>query len=185
MKKTMTKPLTKKERKQHEAKARTSCQIYCSTYDKYYEDNLDGMWIDLETFDDADSFLEFCRRLHSDEDEPELMFQDIQGVPEGICHERPSINELNELFEWLRLNDDERAAVSEYLNEIESFVSVKDIVDRLVYSGRSDEYFDIIADDIMDNYNFPDHIRHYFDYAKWEIDCELEHNVTSNHVFCF
>ena len=36
------------------------------------------MWIDLNTFDNFDEFIDFCKAIHADEDDPELMFQDFE-----------------------------------------------------------------------------------------------------------
>lgn len=50
--------------------------VYCGTYAKYNDGNLCGLWLDLSTFDGYDEFINFCKALHADEDDPELMFQD-------------------------------------------------------------------------------------------------------------
>jgi antirestriction protein len=55
--------------------------VYCGTYAKYNEGSLCGLWIDLSSFDDYNDFINFCKALHSDEEDPELMFQDYQGFP--------------------------------------------------------------------------------------------------------
>lgn len=51
-------------------------KIYVGTYAKYNDGNLKGEWVNLADFSDEDEFLEKCREIHSDEDDPELMFQD-------------------------------------------------------------------------------------------------------------
>ena len=52
-------------------------ELYCGTYKKYNEGSLEGAWINLDDFADADDFRKACLELHKDEDDPELMFQDI------------------------------------------------------------------------------------------------------------
>ena len=43
------------------------CGLYVGTYAKYNAGSIEGMWIDLETYSDAEEFFEVCRALHSDE----------------------------------------------------------------------------------------------------------------------
>ena len=51
-------------------------KLYCGTYRKYNEGSLEGAWMDLDDYEDADAFRKACLELHKDEDDPELMFQD-------------------------------------------------------------------------------------------------------------
>ena len=77
-------------------------KIYVSTYAKYNNGSLKGAWIDLE---DEDSFFEECKKLHSDEADPELMFQDTEDIP-GFFVDESSIDDR--LWEWLELDDYEK-----------------------------------------------------------------------------
>ena len=52
--------------------------IYCGTYKKYNEGSLFGAWLDLRTFDSYEEFIDVCKQLHADEEDPELMFQDYR-----------------------------------------------------------------------------------------------------------
>ena len=53
--------------------------VYVGTYGKYNDGSLCGLWIDLSSFDDYDEFINFCKAIHADEDDPELMAQDYEG----------------------------------------------------------------------------------------------------------
>ena len=53
--------------------------VYCGTYGKYNDGSLCGLWVDLSSFDDFDEFINFCKAIHADEGDPELMFQDYEG----------------------------------------------------------------------------------------------------------
>ena len=52
-------------------------RLYVGTYAKYNNGSIDGKWLDLDDYADAEEFEEACRELHSDEADPELMFQDV------------------------------------------------------------------------------------------------------------
>lgn len=55
----------------------------CSTYARYNNGSLFGKWLDLSDYSDKDEFLEACRKLHKDEQDPEYMFQDYENIPEA------------------------------------------------------------------------------------------------------
>lgn len=53
-------------------------KLYVGTYGKYASGSIDGAWLDLDKFKNGDEFLKACKKLHSDEREPEFMFQDVE-----------------------------------------------------------------------------------------------------------
>lgn len=57
-------------------------KIYVGTYAKYNNGDLKGEWLDLEDYADLDEFYAACKELHSDEEDPEYMFQDWEGIPD-------------------------------------------------------------------------------------------------------
>ena len=71
-------------------------KTYVSTYAKYNNGSLKGSWVDLTEFSDYSEFLEYCKNLHSDEHQPELMFQDFEG-PKGLYSE----SDLSEVYDYL------------------------------------------------------------------------------------
>ena len=62
-------------------------RIYVGTYAKYNNGTLQGEWVSLSDFYDLDGFLEYCAEIHEDEEEPELMFQDWENIPEELIDE--------------------------------------------------------------------------------------------------
>ena len=56
-------------------------KLYVGTYAKYASGSIAGAWLDLDKFANADEFEAACRRLHKDERDPELMFQDVETDP--------------------------------------------------------------------------------------------------------
>ena len=45
--------------------------IYCGTYHKYNCRSIFGKWFKLNEFANCDEFLDACRELHSDEEDPD------------------------------------------------------------------------------------------------------------------
>jgi len=85
--------------------------VYVSTYAKYNDGNLKGAWVDLTNFIDYDDFLEYCRELHNDEQDPELMFQDFENFPKEYYSES-GLN--SDLWEYINLDDDDRELLEAY-----------------------------------------------------------------------
>jgi antirestriction protein len=65
----------------------TTPSVYVGTYHKYNCGSIYGQWVDLTDFDDEEEFYAACSKLHNDEQEPELMFQDWEGIPAGLASE--------------------------------------------------------------------------------------------------
>lgn len=62
-------------------------KVYVGTYRKYNEGSIDGAWLCLADYSSKQEFLDACRKLHKDEHDPELMFQDYEGVPSWMIGE--------------------------------------------------------------------------------------------------
>ncbi|MEA5217597.1 antirestriction protein ArdA [Enterobacter cloacae] len=65
----------------------TTPAIYVGTYHKYNCGSLFGKWFDLTDFEDKSEFLEACHALHANEADPELMFQNWEGIPSKFASE--------------------------------------------------------------------------------------------------
>ena len=55
-----------------------TASIYLSTYAKYNNGSLYGKWLNLSDYSDYDELLSAMYELHSDEADPEFMFQDYE-----------------------------------------------------------------------------------------------------------
>lgn len=88
-------------------------RVYVGTYAKYNSGSLKGQWLDLEDFNDKDEFYDKCREIHSDESDPEFMFQDWEDVPRDLISES-SIDE--KAFELAAMDDDDREMWEAYMS---------------------------------------------------------------------
>ena len=84
-------------------------RVYVSTNAKYAAGSLKGKWLDLKDYVDRDGFIEACLELHNDESNPELMFQDKEGIPDCLCSESRIEEEVWEILELDR--DMQEAAI--------------------------------------------------------------------------
>ena len=62
-------------------------RVYVGTYGKYNSGSIAGKWLDLDAYNNAEEFYNACRKLHSNEHDPEIMFQDFEGFPESYYGE--------------------------------------------------------------------------------------------------
>ena len=89
-----------------------TASIYVGTYAKYNNGSIAGAWVDLEQFADLESFEAYIKTLHSDEADPEFMFQDFEGFPDRFYSES---GVTEELFEFLALDDHEKNLLAAYI----------------------------------------------------------------------
>lgn len=188
-KKLYAEPLTSQEVAAHESDCEGAPSVYVGTYGKYNAGSIDGMWVDISTFNYEEDFLEFCRRLHADEYDPEFMYQDYESFPEDFYSE--SSLPIDTIIEWANLDDDDKEIVQEYFNEVSSWKNegkpddFQYIIDKCVYHGNDkNEYYDQLAYDM-----YPDFFKdgapgeYYFNFEKWEHDCRLDYSETDNCIF--
>lgn len=95
---------------------------YVGTYAKYNDGNLDGCWISLDGYEDAEYLLDCMRGLHEDEADPEIMLQDWNinldgtGITAADLGETPSLDTLQSLLDLLNADEYERELALDYLN---------------------------------------------------------------------
>lgn len=116
----------------------TEARIYVGTYAKYNSGSIAGQWLDLSDYSDRESFLEACREIHSDEEDPELMFQDFEGFPRCWYSESSAPDDI--LWEWLELDENEQEAFGLYADNIGGDCSIDDF--RNAYQGTEDSEAD-------------------------------------------
>ena len=93
--------------------------VYVGTYHKYNCGSLRGMWVDVTSFDTYAEFQNFCRAIHCDEEDPEIMIQDFQNCGNDF---RSEFFEEQD-FEWTNLYWElcERAGVEAVEDFLEFF----------------------------------------------------------------
>lgn len=157
--------------------------VYVGTWAKYNDGSLYGLWIDVDTFDSADEYYDFCKALHADESDPELMTQDIENIPKKF-YSCESFN-AEEYYEFCEEIDDEeeRAICLEYWEEVDEYAEPKSIIDRLVYKGdEPNDYFDELAELYFPEISTTE-IGYYFDYEAFRREQTMIHTITSNYIF--
>ena len=145
--------------------------LYCGTYGKYNSGNFNGMWVNVSTFDSYDDFKTFCLAIHADEEEPELMYQDGENIPDSLCSESMGEEEFNNLLKYCELCDEYSvSAVDDFLE----WFSPEDF-DRMddsymgVYDSKEDFAREIV-NDCYDIEKMMGSLADYFDYEAFARD---------------
>jgi antirestriction protein len=164
-------------------------RVYVSTYKSYNDGNLNGRWMDIDNFSDYDEFIEACRELFTDEEDPdeiELMFQDKDSeLPEWAYSE----NEIDSrLWDYIDLDEDDKLKFNylvEYLSyDIdEAFDNYQDVI---FYDGMT---LTAVAEELVDEGLFgevSDNLKWYLDYEAIARDLERDgYTETSDGVFFY
>ena len=151
----------------------SEAQIYVGTYAKYNNGSLFGKWLELSDYSDLEEFIEACKELHNDEEDPELMFQDWEEIPEGLINE----SWLSENFFSLRdatetLKDDQQEAFLVWCNNGSYNVTSEDANNLLsnfkdAYCGKYASEEDYAYEYVENCYDLPEFAKTYFDYEKF------------------
>ena len=130
----------------------SEARVYVGTYNKYNNGSLFGKWLDLSDYSDKDEFMEACRELHKDEQDPEYMFQDIEKLSE---------TEQEAFFVWC---DHHNSDISE--EDADDLVSSFEDEYQGEYKDEEDYAYEIVEE----CYDLPEFAKTYFDYSAFARD---------------
>jgi antirestriction protein len=147
----------------------TRAAIYVGTYAKYNAGSLAGAWLELSDFSDKEAFLAACLELHSDEKEPELMFQDWEGVPTGMISE---CGIDAEVFDWLDLDPEAQELLAVFRDNVDSHGAIDQA--REAFLGRSNSREDFAEELFGECYEIPRHLEPYIDWTRVARDLECD-----------
>jgi antirestriction protein len=149
----------------------TTARIYVGTYHKYSSGSIKGAWVNMSDCADADDFTAACAQIHADESDPEFMFQDWEGIPAGMISES-HLN--NDFFEWLALDNDDRAMLAVYRDHIDVSGSIEQA--RRSYYGThasAEEGAEFMSDESGDLALVPESLRGHIDWKSvvYDLKC--------------
>ncbi len=146
--------------------------VYVGTYHKYNCGSIFGAWIDLTKFYDYEEFIDVCRDLHCDEEDPELMAQDYENFPEAFYTEGfISEEQFDKIREFADLSDDDKEmylAYMEWQNGPDDIESIREIC-RGKWDSEEEFAQDLVLScGLLDGVS--DMLANYFDYEKFTRD---------------
>ena len=147
----------------------TTPTVYVGTYHKYNCGSIFGKWFDLTEFDSKEDFIGACYELHANEHDPELMFQDREGIPSQFASESS--------IEWAFVEGYRRAqeegtdapfiAWAEYTGECD-YNAFDDAYQGEAQSEEGYAYEYAHEHDLLSS--VPENLRCYFDYEAYARD---------------
>tara|TARA_R110000824_G_scaffold263493_1_gene452228 strand:- start:349 stop:864 length:516 start_codon:yes stop_codon:yes gene_type:complete len=164
-----------------ETKELTTPSVYVGTYKKYNEGSLFGAWVELTKFDTKEDFIHFCFKLHKDEDDPELMYQDYEGFPASLYNEGYMSDDI---WEWLELDEDEH-------DKIEAFIEcfggdLKQAIEKCTdaFCGEIDTTFEAwCLDTLFEDHDIPDELASYISASYVAADYKHTYTECNGYVF--
>ncbi len=151
----------------------SEARIYVGTYAKYNEGSIFGKWLDLSDYSDSEEFYNACRELHSDEEDPELMFQDWEYIPSALIGESWLADNIFEIIEAVsNLSETQQEAFGVWLNYTSRNIASEDIDDLISsfedeYQGEYKDEEDFAYEIVEECYDLPEFAKTYFDYEKF------------------
>lgn len=160
--------------------------LYVGTYHKYNCGELFGAWLDLTKFYDYEEFIEVCHKLHADEPDVELMFQDYMYFPDQWYSEGSLSEEVfNKIQDFAELDENEQDAFNTYLDYINGNGDYQDFRNAYAGEARSEEEWaeHIIRECHPEVYESP--WERFFDYKAYAEELFLqEYTLENGYVFC-
>lgn len=154
----------------------TDAKVYVGTYRKYNEGSIFGEWLELSDYSDRQEFYEACAELHSDEQDPEFMFQDYEDIPEGLIGESWISENLFDVLEALKnMDDSKREPFLIWCENGHQDLATED-TDELIsdfecdYIGKYDSEEDFATELIEQREDLNDFAKEYFDYEAYARD---------------
>lgn len=168
---------------------KSKVKVYVGTYAKYSNGSIDGKWLTPSDYDTYDDFIDACKKLHKDEKQPELMFQDYDNYPNGS-----EMSFTKKDFNYAKVHDgmDEPEAFEKWYDNYGKYNDYDD-ADELetafndAYAGDYDsdgdlarELVDAIGIENLDR----DTLESYFDYDSYGRDLVInDYNEINGHYF--
>ncbi|MDL2257101.1 antirestriction protein ArdA [Bacteroidales bacterium OttesenSCG-928-I14] len=168
----------------------SEARIYVGTYAKYNNGSIFGEWLDLSDYSDKEEFYDACRKLHSDEEDPEYMFQDWENIPEALISESWISDNLFEIIEAISdLSESNQEAFFIWLDNGSCNLDRNDIhqlIDSFqddyqgVYQTEEEYAYEVVEQ----CYDLPEFALRYFDYDSFARDLFIsDYWFEDGHVF--
>ena len=160
-------------------------QIYVGTYRKYNEGSIFGQWLDLADYSDLTEFYTACAVLHSDEVDPELMFQDFEDIPEELISESWIDPEIYQLVNF----EGDLEALQAFIS-LGNYNCLSDYIEAFNYSyiTKLESCFEEItalgywaADSGF--FNIPEELENFVDYEKIGAQIQFDYDIINGYLF--
>lgn len=168
----------------------TQASIYVGTYAKYNDGSIFGKWLKLSDYADRGEFYQACAKLHSDEEDPEYMFQDYEHIPKGLIGESWLSENIFEVLQALEnLSENDLEAFLIWCDNDHADLSEGDIDEmihefEIYYVGHYEDEEDFARELVEEREDLSDFAKQYFDYEAYARDLFCNRYwIKDGHVF--
>ena len=165
-------------------------EIYVGTYAKYNNGSIAGEWLNLQDYDNIDDLYKAMAKIHSDEEDPEYMIQDI-CAPNIVthlgliseCHIDQNIYDIFNSIECSHLSYDIIEAYIYCIGNEDNFQTLIDNAEE-AYAGIYDSDEDFVHDLLEMCGDIPENMPSYI-YIDWKktAECIMQDYVTDNNYY--
>lgn len=169
----------------------TSPKLYVGTYHKYNNGSIEGKWLDLTDYADAEEFFKACAELHKNENDPEYMFQDFENFPKELYSESMGSEDIQKIIDFAELTEEQRELYTAFYDVMGGDYgkhSIEEVEDALVFTVdpsspySTEEQIGLYYEE--NGYiDIPDHIRGYFDFEAYGREMMMDLSESDGYIF--
>ena len=152
-------------------------RIYVGTYEKYNNGSIAGKWLDLNDYEDINAFYKACKKLHKDESDPELMFQDWEYIPDSMIWES-GLNE--DFYYFLDVVNGSNLSYKIYLAAIDDGFDFNNLEENYMGEFESDEDF---TQEMNHEFEPTTFVTYYIDWESCARDYMMDFFEIDGHYF--
>ena len=155
-------------------------RVYVGTFGKYNRGSLAGKWLNIKDYKNVDEFDKACRQLHSNEYDPEFMFQDWEYIPNKFIGGGWIDPKLFELIHHPNMEHMDINALWDFLDDVDfTNLETYEIIGKFeeCYRGYWDSFREFAYEE-FGKCPHGCHCENYIDWDKYAHDLQQDYTYT-------
>ena len=155
-------------------------RVYVGTFGKYNRGSLAGKWLNIKDYKNVDEFDKACRQLHSNEYDPEFMFQDWEYIPNKFIGGGWIDPKLFELIHHPNMEHMDINALWDFLDDVDfTNLETYEIIEKFeeCYRGYWDSFREFAYEE-FGKCPHGCHCENYIDWDKYAHDLQQDYTYT-------
>lgn len=158
-------------------------KVYVGTYKKYNEGSISGKWIQVDKYH-LKGFYNKCAEIHNDEQDPEFMFQDYEGIPSQLISESWIDKRLFDIFDLCLSKDQQESFIKYMENQNFYWDDIQEAFDSFTESHQGnynslEDFTDELFDE-LELHQVPPHLVCYIDYKAYYHTMKHDYFILDN-----
>lgn len=155
-------------------------RVYVGTFGKYNKGSLAGKWLNIKEYKSVDDFYKACEQLHSNEYDPEFMFQDWEYIPNKFIGGGWIDPKLFELIHHPNMEHIDINTLFDFLDDVDfTNLETYEIIEKFDECYRG--YWDSFREFAYEEFGKCPHgcrCENYIDWDKYERDLQQDYTYT-------